>query len=454
MAAGYTPLPAYRIDNAMINFKPMADGIDAFVKGEKQGYERTNAMAFGQAMADGDQKAAMIAGAKIDPRVAMEAGLYSGKKESQDLDIRLQTAKLLSGHAQTILDMKDPEAQREAASKWLASDPKFANGLGKMGIPDWQADPIGSVKAIHAEALGAQDPEHQALVRAQTAHQSVMAGQPGASIVNINPGAPGAQGQTGQVVHSTPTKLNPDYEYIDPANPAAGVRPRPGGNADTKQLEKQQAARANLDASNQNLDLLIANIRELHSPAVKDDKGTVVQEERTHPGLPGNFGWSGKLPNWPGGDAANANAKLEQLRARGGFEALNAMRQASKTGGALGSVSDAEGKQLQNSFAALQSAQGDANVKMELAKVLKQVEMSKQRINAAYERQYNNPGPTPPGQPAQYSGSQGRNGPSAGPAVDKPNTGSLPPQIQSDEDYSALPPGPYRDPDGNIRMKR
>lgn len=429
MANGYAPLPAYRVDNAMVNFQPLNQGIAAVAKGEQQNYDRTNAAAFGNAMATGDSQGAMIAGAKIDPKLAMDAGLYPLKKTSleQENETKAQAIEknyrsLIGSHAQTLTEMKDPSERAAALGRWVQGEPKVAKGLERMGI-DWKANPDAAIKSIYQDALGAQDPEQQKKIIAETTRALVMPAPAGTDLV----GLPQAPGQTGQTIHTAGAKLNPDYEYLDPANPQAGVRPRPGGNADTKQLEKQQAARANLDATNQNLDLLLSNIRELHTPATTDDKGNVIDAGHTHPGLGGNFGLSGKVFNMPGGEASNAFAKLEQLRARGGFEALNAMRQASKTGGALGAVSDAEGKQLQNSFAALQSAQGEENVKKELAKVLRQVEMSKQRINAAYERQYNNPGPTAPGQPAQYSGSQGQA--QSGPAIGntrKDNTGRAP----------------------------
>ncbi len=423
----YAQLPKYEY-NAMIDFSPIGTGAQAIQKGATVAYDRQNKEDFGNAMAAGDIKGAMAAGALIDPKLALESGRYSmesalqpGKVEAQGQQLEKTTRELLGAHAQTLSEIKDPTERATALNRWVDSSPKVAAGLTKLGV-DWKTNPDFAIKSIYQDALGAQDPEQQKKIAAETARALIMPAASGTDLVQIP-----QPGQPAQTIHTTGAKLNPDYEYLDPANPQAGVRPRPGGNADTKQLEKQQAARSNLDATNQNLDLLISNIRELHSPTVTDEKGNVIEPERTHPGLGGNYGLSGKVFNMPGGEAANAYAKLEQLRARGGFEALSAMRQASKTGGALGSVSDAEGKQLQNSFAALQGAQGEENVKRELAKTLKQVELSKQRINEAYRRQYSNPGPTGSGEPAQYSGSQGQNGPAAGPRVDKPNTGRLPP---------------------------
>ena len=56
----------------------------------------------------------------------------------------------------------------------------------------------------------------------------------------------------------------------------------------------------------------------------------------------------------------------DKVMARGGFQELQDMREASKTGGALGNVSNQEGKQLQASFAAIDRHQDAADVKSAL----------------------------------------------------------------------------------------
>lgn len=434
MAVGYAKLPEYRIDNAMVDFSPIGKGAQAIAEGVQKSYDRTNRENFGNAMASGDTEGAMRSGALINPELAIKAGTYKNQQETHEIDYKKKTTEALGGHMQTIMDMKDPAEQAAASAKFFethSADPKFAKDLARIGISDWRADPVGTVRTIHAAALGAQDPTAQAKTRAETSHLSTANAPAGANVINTNPD----RGAVGQSVFSSPTKLHPDFEYIDPANPASGVRPRPGGAADTKLLEKQHAARAALDAANQGIESLVADVRQLHTPETKDAKGNVTDAGSTHPGLGGNFGLSGKVFNIPGGESANAYALLEKIRARGGFETLNALRAASKTGGALGAVSDAEGRQLQNAFAALQSAQGADNVKLELGKALKQLEISQQRLNEAYRRQYDNPQPTGAGQPAQYPGSQGQaqSGPATGPRVEKPNADRLPPQAAPQE---------------------
>jgi hypothetical protein len=63
------------------------------------------------------------------------------------------------------------------------------------------------------------------------------------------------------------------------------------------------------------------------------------------------------LPNIPGGDAANAQAQLETLKAQVAFQTLQDMRNASKTGGALGQVAVQELEALQSVYGSLEQSQ-------------------------------------------------------------------------------------------------
>jgi hypothetical protein len=107
-----------------------------------------------------------------------------------------------------------------------------------------------------------------------------------------------------------------------------------------------------------------------------------------HPGLGRITGMVGMLPNVPGFPGADAQAKLETLRAKVGFSALQTMRDMSKTGGALGQVSDFENRLLQNSMVELQNAQTEKQIKMALTKLIGQVDGIKDRLRQAYETDY------------------------------------------------------------------
>ena len=103
-----------------------------------------------------------------------------------------------------------------------------------------------------------------------------------------------------------------------------------------------------------------------------------------HPGLGGVTGISSMFPSIPGGDSADAQAKLNTLKSQVAFGVLQDMRNNSKTGGALGSVSDAEGKRLEANLAALENAQSEKQMKESLQKIIEYTQGAKDRLNSAY----------------------------------------------------------------------
>lgn len=71
-----------------------------------------------------------------------------------------------------------------------------------------------------------------------------------------------------------------------------------------------------------------------------------------------------------------------------GIQALQAMRDASKTGGAVGNVTEKEWPILQQSIAALSSAQGTAEYQKALVNLQDQLKTSMDRVKKAYESTY------------------------------------------------------------------
>lgn len=147
---------------------------------------------------------------------------------------------------------------------------------------------------------------------------------------------------------------------------------------------------ASLGAAKAALDSSISNI---------DRMSDVAKSIIADPALGRITGIQSVFPNWPGGNAANVQARLENLKSQVGFAVLQAMRDASKTGGALGQVSDFENRQLQNNLAALHNAQDEKQFRRELAKLIQWGEGVKQRLQAAYDQDYRSITirPTPPG---------------------------------------------------------
>src|SRR3990167_4629979 len=113
---------------------------------------------------------------------------------------------------------------------------------------------------------------------------------------------------------------------------------------------------------------------------------------KSHPGLSaitGGMGPFGLIPrekvmNYPGGDAANAEALLTTLKSQVGFNVLQAMRQASQTGGALGQVAVQELIMLQNNLAALDQQQSPDALATALQQIADHADAVIGRMQTAY----------------------------------------------------------------------
>lgn len=111
-------------------------------------------------------------------------------------------------------------------------------------------------------------------------------------------------------------------------------------------------------------------------------------ELHDHPGLNNITGpIAGRTPNITP-SATTAQAKLDSIRSRIFVSALQSMREASKTGGAVGNVSDREGDKLENTMAALAQAQGTKDFRSELNKAMEKLDLSMERIRRAYTETY------------------------------------------------------------------
>lgn len=113
-----------------------------------------------------------------------------------------------------------------------------------------------------------------------------------------------------------------------------------------------------------------------------------LQALRDHPGLADITGIAaGRLPGLTKEGRA-AQALYDKIVAKGGFQALQDLRAASKTGGALGNVSNQEGKQLVQSFAAIDRRQDAPDVQAAIDQAIADVEGSKTRMREAFDTTY------------------------------------------------------------------
>lgn len=148
----------------------------------------------------------------------------------------------------------------------------------------------------------------------------------------------------------------------------------PGGPADLKMQGAFNQDTAMLSGSTNSMDRL----------------ATAANELLNHPGLKGIYGMRGVVPNIPGTEAADAAALLNTLKSQVGFGVLQDMRNNSKTGGALGAVSDAENKMLQSNLAALEKAQSVEQATKSLQKIISYTDDAKSRLSSAYNLKHGN----------------------------------------------------------------
>jgi hypothetical protein len=234
----------------------------------------------------------------------------------------------------------------------------MASGIVQQRIADQGEGAQAKLAALRAETKAKEAEANKA---------GFMPFQPGTGIVDISRGKP-------EVVVQGGVKPPPGYE-MDPMSPGA-MRPIPGGPADIKFTEKRHQALTQVESARQRTNDLTADI------------DAVIK----HPGLKGNFGLKGALPNMYGSQAADAWQLIQQLKARGSFQILQNMREMSKTGGALGAVSDSENRKLESAFAALEKAQSPEQTVRELIKVQKQIKQSQALLDLAYQREYGDKG--------------------------------------------------------------
>lgn len=143
-----------------------------------------------------------------------------------------------------------------------------------------------------------------------------------------------------------------------------------------KDLQKREAAYPQATSA-------IKGFEEKADSFVKD-----IEKLRDHPGLSEITGIAaGRLPGLTANGRA-AQALYDKIVAKGGFQALQDLRDASKTGGALGNVSNQEGKQLTASFSAIDRRQDAKDVKEALDQAIGDIQGSKTRLKEAYDMTY------------------------------------------------------------------
>lgn len=88
-------------------------------------------------------------------------------------------------------------------------------------------------------------------------------------------------------------------------------------------------------------------------------------------------------------EGSRAQALYDKIFAKGGFQALQDMREASKTGGALGNVSNEEGRRLEKSIVGgLDRTQNIKDVQQGINDLIEEIRTSQARVRDAYDMTY------------------------------------------------------------------
>jgi hypothetical protein len=172
----------------------------------------------------------------------------------------------------------------------------------------------------------------------------------------------GRDKRTGQVVSNTPKDIAGEAEQKEV-----------GKGKGERQLA-QPATQASVRNSLSGLDRLVQEARELKGMSGVDSMTGSIQ----------GSGWVPTIFQ----DTANAEAKLETLKSQIAFNVLQAMRDASKTGGALGSIAVEELWMLQNNLASLDTRQGEQAFKDSLDRIMDYAEGAKVRLLQGYKGTY------------------------------------------------------------------
>lgn len=242
------------------------------------------------------------------------------------------------------------QAQRDAAAKaagqtnqtisWLRqkgqSDPRFAQladavDSGGMDISSAWSSAIGMLN---------ERPKPRDLIKV---------GQ-GDSIYDPN---------SGQSVYTAPTDPKaptlPAGYQADPTNPNA-LMPTPGGPADTSKQDEQKRQRASdqLDTTLSAVNKALSQTNYLTTGVAGAAQGMV----------PGSWGY-------------DLRRTVDTIKANLGFQALQEMRDASPTGGALGQVTEQELALLQSTVASLDANQSEVQLAANLAFIKQHLEKLK-----------------------------------------------------------------------------
>lgn len=246
-------------------------------------------------------------------------------------------------------------AQQPMSLTELLADPKTAMLMLQSGMVD-----AGDLLKANAPA---QEPDSIRTLRA-------LAGDPALMEAELKRRSAGAASTTVNLDSQGLTKPPPGYFRPDPQKP--GLEVEPGGPQEREITATASEALKAVEGTEASLEQLAAAAK-------------MIKE---NPSLWRATGPLGAMKSAPGFAAADLDVDIKSLSSKVAFGTLSAMRETSKTGGALGSVSERELDLLQNNIAALDQKQSTAAFKKNLQVIIDYTATSRQRLREAYKRTY------------------------------------------------------------------
>lgn len=362
-------LPGYQVQNALLNYAPISEGLDTWRQGQEAVRRNDVAKASGNALMAGDYKGAMgtaLAGDRADlAGLAMQAKSQASQEANHALDREHKMAIMYGGVAQQALQSKDPRVMQQAWQRMVSSHPEFAAKVQQFGVDP--NDHAAGLNFVMAQAAGYRDPQDRALKQAQINNLnrreepeiartlkafgidpmsdegrriglSKMGGEAPASVREwnyYNGLNPEQQAAYRQMKRSDKT-VDTGTEFVNISNPnAPRIAKDVSGAASLKEQGKAQGQAA------------------VELPAVlqrADDALATIEKLRTHPGREWGTGSTGIIPGIPGTHQKDFVELNEQAKGGAFLQAFQLL----KGGGAITNI---EGDKATKAIARLDRTQ-------------------------------------------------------------------------------------------------
>lgn len=364
-----------------------------------------------------------IFGGGVEPANALAASAVGGGAGPAMPTGAPPTGEAPAGAAPVNAMMAPPGVTRERVQQMMMSPSARMQAQGKALAPTLEKGPstpdVATMQALGFPLTPQGYADYRKAQREEKAYEPSELQKTLDDLRKAPPGSPEAKALQARVQMLTTREPKEPREPREPPAPIPVVDPATG---QIKYVPREQAVGMTPPQFIEGLTPKERQQREAKLPqatsALKTFENTSSTLEKDletlakHPGLSSITGIAaGRIPGiTPAG--REAEALYDKIVARGGFQELQNMRQASPTGGALGNVSNQEGAQLRQAFAALDRRQDANSVRKAINDAIQQIRASRQNVREAYDLTYEYkqrggeaPAPTP--SPAQRAPAAG-----------------------------------------------